>query len=132
MRLVHETLQPLREPMITARLFASAIHALLNDGPFSVVGDDEAVEVEIETVLHRRAVDLGHQAARSRQRGSVKSHTVADREQFMRGLPRVFPAPAAYVDTEFLLQRRQPTFERADDAGGDAGRMPVHAHRRAE
>ena len=68
MRLVDEARQPFRQPVIAARLPALAVHALLDDDPAAVVGDDEAVQIELEAVLHRGAVDLGDQPARSRQR----------------------------------------------------------------
>src|SRR3954469_20790786 len=38
----------------------------------------------------------------------------------------------AHMDAEFVRQGPQPALEGADDAGGDAGRMPVHAHDGAE
>src|SRR5437660_3607781 len=41
-------------------------------------------------------------------------------------------APAADVNAEFLLQRRQPALESADDTRRDARRVPVHAHHGAE
>src|SRR5580700_10062870 len=40
--------------------------------------------------------------------------------------------PAADMKSEFVAERRQPAFERAQYAGGDAGRMPIHSHHRAE
>ena len=42
------------------------------------------------------------------------------------------PAPAADMQAEFARQRRQSALERADHAGGDAGRVPVHPHHGAE
>src|SRR6478672_166518 len=82
-----------------------------------VVGDDEAMQIELETILHRSAVE---------------AHTVPDRDQFLRRVARIFPASAADVDAELLLQRRQPALERADDARGNAGGMPIHPHYGAE
>src|SRR3984893_9569208 len=41
-------------------------------------------------------------------------------------------AATAHMDAEFVGERSQAALEGADDAGGDAGRMPVHAHHRAE
>lgn len=43
--IVDEAGKPFGQPMVTARLLAFAIHALLNDGPFSVIGDDEPVQI---------------------------------------------------------------------------------------
>jgi hypothetical protein len=43
------------------------------------------------------------------------------------------PSPAAAdMDAEFVAERRQPALQGADDAGGDAGGVPVHAHHRPE
>ena len=67
-RIVDEARQSFRQPMIAARLPALAVHALLDHDPVAVVGDDEAVQVEIEAVLHGGAVDLGDEPARLRQR----------------------------------------------------------------
>ena len=78
-RLLDEALQALRQPVIAARRAARIVHALLDDGPVAVVGDDEAVQVEVEAVLDGGAVDLRHQAARVGERGAVKSDPLADR-----------------------------------------------------
>ena len=49
--------------MIAASLPQRAVHALLHHHPMAVVGDDETVQVELKTILHRGAVDLGDQTA---------------------------------------------------------------------
>jgi hypothetical protein len=59
-----EASEAFRLPMVAAGQAAIAVHALLHHHPLAVVGDEEAVQIEVETVLHRGAVDLGHQAAR--------------------------------------------------------------------
>ena len=41
-------------------------------------------------------------------------------------------APAADMDTELTLQRCEAALQGADDARGDARRMPIHPHDRAE
>jgi hypothetical protein len=41
-------------------------------------------------------------------------------------------AAATNMDAQLLLERLQPALQRADDAGSDARRMPVHPHYRAE
>jgi len=41
-------------------------------------------------------------------------------------------AAAADMDAELPLERPEPALERADDARGDAGGMPVHPHHGAE
>jgi hypothetical protein len=50
---------------------------------YAVVSDNEAVEVQIETILHRRAVNFRNQAARLRKSVSINTHTVADGNQFL-------------------------------------------------
>ena len=44
--------------MIAARLLALAVHPLLNYDPMAVIGNDEAVQIKIETVLHGGASTL--------------------------------------------------------------------------
>ena len=51
---------------------------------FAVVGDDEAVQIEIEAVLHRGAVDLGDEAARLGERGAVEADALADGDELLR------------------------------------------------
>ena len=131
-RIIDEACQPFRKPVIAARLTAAVVHALLHDGPLPVIGDDEAVQIEVEAVLHRGAVDLGDQAADAGQFAPVDADAVADRQQLGRRLTRVPAAPAADADAEFALERSEPALERANDAGGDARRMPIHAHDGAE
>jgi hypothetical protein len=70
--------------VIAPRLLACAIHALLHDSPVAVVGDDEPMQVKIETILHSRAVNFRYQAARLRKGVSVNADTVADGNQFLR------------------------------------------------
>ena len=49
-------------------------------------------------------------------------------EKLFGCLPRVPAPPAADMDAQLLLQRPQSALQGTDDAGGDAGGMPVHAH----
>ena len=100
MRLVDEALQALRQPVIAARLAQLLVHALLHDDPAAVVGDDEAVQIELEAVLHGGAVDLGDQPAGLGQRRAVEADPVADRDQLVRRLARMLAAAAADMDAE--------------------------------
>ena len=118
--------------MIAPRVAALAVHALLHHHPLAVVGDDEAVQVEVEAVLHGRAVDLGDEPARLRKRRAVDADALADGNQLIRRLARMLAAPAADVNAKLAAQRRQAALQRAEHAGGDAGGMPVHAHDGAE
>jgi hypothetical protein len=63
MRRIDEAFQPLGYPVIAARLPLVAIHPLLHDHPMAVIRNDEAVKIEVETVLDGRAVHLGDQPA---------------------------------------------------------------------
>src|SRR5207248_8642850 len=124
-RLLDETLEPFRQPMIAAGLPALAVHPLLHDHPLAVIGDDEAVQVEIEAVLNGGAVDLGDEPAGLRQPRAVEADPLANRDQLVRGLPRMPAAAAADMDAQLAAERRQPALQRADDAGGDPRGVPV-------
>jgi len=70
--------------MIPASLPPLGVHPLLNHDPLAVVGHDEAVEIKIEAVLHRGAVD--YQPARLCQRAAIKPDLLSDRDQLVRSL----------------------------------------------
>ena len=76
--LVDETIEPFGKPVIATRLFERAVHSLLNYGPMALVGDDEAMQIKLRSILHRRAVDLGDQTTRGGERRSVEPHLVSD------------------------------------------------------
>jgi hypothetical protein len=119
-RLLDEACKALRVPVIAACLPLLAVHALLYHRPLAVVGDDEAVQIEIEAVLHGGAVDLGDEAAGAGQRLAIQADAVAQRHELLRRAARMLAAPAADVDAKLMLQRRQAALQRADDARGDA------------
>ena len=77
MRFVYEALQIFGMPMVPARLLVVAVHALLHDRPLAVVGDEESVQIQIEAVLDRGAVDLGDEAARAGKLGAVETDAFA-------------------------------------------------------
>ncbi|MCW0459548.1 hypothetical protein NB717_000616 [Xanthomonas sacchari] len=132
MRCIDEAAQAFRQPVVAACLLAPTVHALLHHHPAPVVADDETVQVQVEAVLHRGAVDLGHQTADPRQVRAVQPGALAHRLQLVRRGPRMPSTAAAHVDAQFAGQRRQAALERAQHAGGDAGGMPVHAHHRPQ
>ena len=115
-RRVDETGQALRQPVIAPRLLGVAVHALLHDDPMAVVGDDEAVQVEIEPVLHRRAIDFGDQPAGLGQRIAIEADAAADLDQFARRLARMRAAPAADMQAEFPRARREAALQGAEHA----------------
>ena len=132
-RLVDEALQVFRMPVVAARLLLVAVHALLHDGPLAVVGDEEAVQIKVEAVLDGGAVDLCDQTAGAGQRWRHRSRCVrlaaAIRPACFR---ECWPRPPQTWMPSSSRERRQAALQGADDAGGDAGRMPVHAHDGAE
>ncbi len=132
MRRLDEGGQSFRQPVVASGGAGIVLHALLDHDPLAVVGDDEAVQVELEAVLDRGAVDLGDKAAGAGEGGTVEADAVAHRHQLIGGFPRM-PAPAAAdMQAELAGERSQAALQRADDAGGDAGGVPVHPHHRAE
>ena len=88
-------------PVIAARLALLAIHALLHHRPVAIVGDEKPVQIEIEAILHRRTVDLGHEAAGAGEGGGIKPDAIAERYQLVGGLARVLAPSAADMDAEF-------------------------------
>ena len=96
--------------MIAARQPAVAIHALLNHHPMAVVGDDEAMQIEIEAILQRGAVHLGDETAGLRQRRAIETDALADGRQLQRSLPRMAAAPAADMESELTRKRREAAF----------------------
>jgi hypothetical protein len=60
-----------------------------------VIAKDEAVEIEVEAVLHRGAVDLGDEPARLGQGSPVDADAIADGDELLGRPARMPPAPAA-------------------------------------
>ena len=72
-RLVDEALQVFGMPMVAARLLPIAVHALLHDRPLPVVGHEEPVQVNVETILDGGTVDLRNESTRARQLGAIEA-----------------------------------------------------------
>ncbi|MCY1301240.1 hypothetical protein D9M70_508380 [compost metagenome] len=98
---IHEAGDPLRKPMVAPGLPLFAVHALLHDDPFAVVGDDKTVQVKVEAVLNCCTVDLCDEAAGCRQATSIEAHALANCNQLAGGLPGVPPSTATDMNTEF-------------------------------
>ena len=129
---IDEARQTFGQPVIPARLPALAVHSLLHHHPMTVVGNDEAVQVKVEAVLHRRAIDLGDQPTGVGKCTAIEPDPFANRDQLVRGLPRMPAAAAADVDAKLARERCETAFQRADDARRDPRGMPIHAHDGAE
>src|SRR5207248_11224221 len=100
--------------MVPARVPTLAVHSLLHHHPFAVIGHDKAVEVKIEAVLHRGAVDFGDEPAGFSQRAAVKPDPLANGDQLVRGLPRILATAAADMDPQLAPERRETALQRAD------------------
>jgi hypothetical protein len=131
-RLLDEAFQAIGKPMIAPRRSACLVHPLLDDRPMAVVGHDEAVQIEVKTILKGGAVHLRHEPAHVGESRSVESDALADRGEFDGRLARMLAAAAADVNAELAGKRLEATLQRADHARRDAGGVPVHAHHRAE
>jgi len=90
------------------------------------------MQIKIEAVLHRRAIHFRNQPAGALKGVAIETDAVPDLDQLVRGLARMPAPPPANVKSEFRLQRLQASLQRTDDAGGDTGGMPIHAHDGAE
>lgn len=106
--------------MIATGEAAIAIHALLHHDPLAITGDEEAMQIKLETVLHGGAVDLGDEAACFGQGVSIEADLCTDPLQFGGRLPGVPPSPTADMQAELARERRQPALQCADHARGDA------------
>src|SRR4051812_46385795 len=109
-------------PMVAARLTFGAVHTLLHHRPMTVIGNEETMQVEIETVLDSRAVNLRHESAGARKSRPIDAHTLAECGELGRRAPRVLAAPAADMDSKFLLKGSESPLQGTNDARGDAGR----------
>ena len=63
-------------PVVAAGLLLVAVHALLHYGPLAIIGDKEAVQIEIEAVLDRSTIHLRDQPTCPRQFGPVETRGV--------------------------------------------------------
>ena len=61
----------------------------------TVIGNDKAVQIQLEPVLDSGTVDFRDQSAGCGERGSVEPDSPPDCDQLVRGLPRILPASAA-------------------------------------
>src|SRR5438105_4378114 len=77
-RLLDETRQRSRMPMIAPRLALRTVHALLHNRPLAIIGDEETVQIEIETILERRTVYLGYQTTCARQCRRIDADAIAE------------------------------------------------------
>ena len=88
--------------MVAACLPALPVHSLLHHDPAALIGYDEAVQVQVEPILHRGTIDLGNQPAGSGQSGAVKADPLANCDQLLRGLPGVLAAASANMDSQLV------------------------------
>ena len=99
--------------MIATGLAPTAIHALLNDDPASIVRHDEAVQVKIEAILNGGAIDLGRKK-RPPTRRSPKSPSLESTSKPRRPNKSALPSRSggsftpANVPRRYSLRPRSP------------------------
>src|SRR5262245_3065308 len=86
-RLRDETCDGARVPVIAPRLPLSAIHTLLYDGPPTLAGHKEPVQIELKAVLHRGAIDLGNEPAGLDQGLRIDAEAIPEHGEFFGGPP---------------------------------------------
>jgi hypothetical protein len=69
---------------------------LLDNNPPAIIGYDEAVQIEIEAILHS---------------GTVKAPPLPDRDKLLRRLPRMFATAATDMDPKLIRERRQAALQ---------------------
>src|SRR5437868_15145425 len=119
-------------PVITTRHAGAVIQALLYYGPLAVRRDDKAVQVNLKAVSDRVVVDARGQTAGPHQRFAVETAPLAYLPQFVWCVAREATAAPANVDTEFVRAQGETALERAHHGRGDARRVPIHPHHRAQ
>jgi hypothetical protein len=70
--------QPCRKPVIAPGLPPIIIHSLLNHNPLGIIGDDKAMQVKVEAILHGGAIDLRDKPACGGERKAVYADAVAN------------------------------------------------------
>ncbi len=118
--------------MVAPRQFARGVHPLLDHRPIALVGNDERMQINVESILHGGAVDLGDEPTDLAQPRAVDPGPLSNRAQLLRRVTRVTASPAADMDAKIPLRIGEGPLERPDRAGGNSRRMPIHAHHRAK
>src|SRR5262245_32857099 len=108
-------------PVIPPRHPTLLVEALLNDGPLSASGQNETVQINLETVGDGVVVDTRSQTARSDQRPAVQSASIGDCQKLLRSVARKPAAATANEDAEFIRTWRQTALKRANDRCRDSG-----------
>ena len=113
--------------MVPSGHSASITETLLYHGPVPLVTQDEAVEVDLKSVLDGCVVHLGAQPAAPYKRLSLEPGSVGVFKDLLRCGAGAPTFAAADVDAQLFSQRIDGSLESAHDRSGDTGRMPVHA-----
>ena len=131
-RVLNETRQAGRMPVVTSSHACLAVHSLLHDDPVPFPRDDKRMQVELKAIANRVVVHASRQSAGADKSVRVESGSLADRDKFSRRLARMATATTADKDAQLGGFRPKRPFERADDRGGDARGMPIHSEHAAE
>src|SRR5688500_10216002 len=104
--------------MITPPRLDFGGHSLLHHGPRSIGRGAKGVQTHVDPTRPRAPVDLRHQLAAPSQSITIDPGAFTDPAQPFRRLSRVAPSPAAKIEPDLVLERREPSSQRTDDAGG--------------
>src|ERR1700761_459798 len=102
-RRIYEAGQAVRQPVITPSLSARAVHTLLDHRPFAVARHDETMQVEVKSILNRRAIDLGDQATGAPKRRAVDTCPIAYQQQLLWRLAGMLSPSATHINPKLVL-----------------------------
>ena len=83
----------------------SIAHPLLHHAPLPIAGDNERVQIQVESVLNGSTINLRYEPTGVHERHGIQSGSLADLYELIRCPARVFAASATYVQTKLALNR---------------------------
>jgi hypothetical protein len=101
-------------PVIAARQSRLLVHPLLDDRPLAVPGQEEAVQINLESVGDGVVIHLGGEPAGSHERVTIETRSLGDRSQFVRCVARVASAATANVDAQLVRARIETALQGAE------------------
>ena len=132
MRLIHEIGDLRAEPVVSPRGAIVSAHALLDDRPLTLAGDEETVVVDAEAILDRGRINLRRHAAVVGEPRAVDAGAIAVVEELVRCSTRHFPLTSGNENAQFIAALGETLFEGAADGGGHPARVPVESEYAAE
>jgi len=132
MRLRDKVTHSSRMPVIASRRAAGGVHPLLDYSPSTISVNHKGVQIKLEAVGDGVVVNPRGQATDAGELVAIEASTRSDCAQLVRRLNGVTAAPAAHCKAKFPGPRVEAALKRTHNRGGNARRMPIHAHDGAE